>query len=118
MSDPMATPSDDGNTITCKCCLGKGKMKGIVTMRRPFSESAWDEHCRGKKHREAAVNILAEKRVKHLKKKTQKSMATFFSAKKKPADEATGVDANDAATAAADGDGNVVDLSANAPPIE
>ena len=82
-ADPMATVSQDGWTILCAACLGQGRNKGIVKMRHPYALSAWDEHCRGKRHSDAAANIAAEKEQDVLRNKKQKAMANFFPVKKR-----------------------------------
>ena len=79
----MATVSQDGWSILCAACLGQGRNKGIVKIRHPYALSAWDEHCCGKRHSDAAANIAAEKENDVLKNKKQKAMANFFPVKKK-----------------------------------
>ena len=62
-NDPYADPSGDGTFIECIACKGKGRVKGIITMRHPFQTVNWDGsygHVNTKGHKISVGNIEAE----------------------------------------------------------
>ena len=79
----MCVPSTDGLSILCIHCVGKGKHKGVINMRRPFAPGAFHDHCTGRKHCESVKHKEAEKKKKELKHKEQKPMVHFFAVVKK-----------------------------------
>ena len=79
----MCISSTDGLSILCIYCVGKGKHKGVINMRRPFAPGAFHDHCTGRKHCESVKHKEAEKKKKELKHKEQKPMVHFFAVVKK-----------------------------------
>ena len=93
--DVHATLSEDGKNASCKACLGKGKTKGIITMRHPFCIGAWDEHTGTRLHINGVANIEAENEKDNpFKNKKQDVMANYFKVKekKKPGSKSVSAD--------------------------
>ena len=63
-TNKMCVPSTDGLSILCIHCVGKGKHKGVINMRRPFAPGAFHDHCTGRKHCESVKHKKAEKKKK------------------------------------------------------
>lgn len=85
--DKMAIPSKDGKSIDCVPCMGKGSNKGTVNMRHPYALGKWNDHCSGKKHQQAVLNITAENEKNNpMRGKKQPPMVMYFNPSKKKKD--------------------------------
>mmetsp|Transcript_16950 Transcript_16950/g.30668 ORF Transcript_16950/g.30668 Transcript_16950/m.30668 type:complete len:269 (+) Transcript_16950:216-1022(+) len=86
--------SPDGDYIKCLRCCNKGRTKGVIRVRHPYTTSCGEDHVKMTGHINAVQNhltIKANKKDIHHHKQGQSNMTSFFikAEKNKPASAST-----------------------------
>ena len=78
----------DGEFVKCALCVGKGRAKGHIKMRRKFDLSRWNDHCFSIGHADGLETLKAERKIakkrgKEVKTQLNSNMLNYFKKQKK-----------------------------------